>query len=187
MAKDLLAKFESISDKLYSTREAKVADSVFVLRSLSAVEDMEAHEAANPYTKIAYLYALKLETLSRSVIEVDGVAMPDVVDTGSTRRGVPEKKERHIFLREALGKFPQEAIDLLFRDYGILAEEVAKAIDENHPLRTGKLPRVGDKVTKSLAESEVKELVAREVEERRMAEQAEAEAEEATDVHTSRG
>lgn len=167
---DLLAKFEGIAGEFNETLEVAVLEHKFVLKGLSADEDTQAHEAANPFSNIAYLYALKVETLARCIVSIDGNTIPDSIPTGKSLADHPEVWRRVPFLKRQLGKMPQEVVDFLYHQYGQVAESIGVKVNPNHPLKTGFFEDASPKELASLGETDAREFVSRESEVGRLAE-----------------
>ena len=91
------------------------------LKLLNSEEETEVHGySVEKYDQgIAYLYAVKRETLCRSIVAMNDTEIPDYVEEAK------EKVERHIWLRENIvGGWNQILIDEIWRGYSRLMEKV---------------------------------------------------------------
>jgi hypothetical protein len=131
-AQDLLKSFESLVMELRPQSVIEVVGHKWSLRVTSAEDDAISHEAVSSYSKLAYLFALKIEVLARAIVAVDGVEVPKFVPQKGNK-DLPIEKV--MFLRSHLSQLPQELIDLMYAKYNQLVEEVGKKIDPTNITR----------------------------------------------------
>lgn len=112
---------------IYSqTGEYWVGDELTVkLRLLTSEDETSVHAYATQYEQgIAYLYALKRETLARAIIGLNGVDVPDFVEEDT------EKVQRHVWLRESIIiGWSQLLVDQVWNSYAELLNKVEKKLN----------------------------------------------------------
>lgn len=122
-----LEKLKSLKNIYQDFEEVSAGEDLRVkLKLLSSEEETEVHGfCVEKYEQgIAYLYAVKRETLCRSIITMNEVEIPEFVEEKS------EKVMRPIWLRENIvSGWNQILIDEIWRGYSRLMEKVENKIN----------------------------------------------------------
>lgn len=85
----------------------------WTLRTLSSDEQLQAASTTREYDNLSRVYALKIATLSRSIVEVNNVELNDVGEK-----------------IELLGKMQQPIVDLLYEKYTDLQKKQDEALKD---------------------------------------------------------
>lgn len=110
----VLKDLKKLKNVYYETEKCKFGDGLEAsLRLLTSEEETEVHSFSSKYEQgLAYLYSVKRETIGRSIIELNGNKIPDIIEDNG------ESVQRHIWLRENVIKgWSQILIDELWQKY----------------------------------------------------------------------
>lgn len=121
----VLEDLKKLKTVYYETETIKAGDDLEVtLRLLTSEEETATHSVAAQYEQgIAYLYAIKRETLCRSITSINGNKIPEFIEDGK------EKSEKHIWLREnVVGGWSQILIDHVWSGYASLITKLETKI-----------------------------------------------------------
>jgi len=124
----VLNELKKLKDVYYTTEKCKLGDDLEVtLRLLSSEDETEVHSYSSKFEQgLAYLYAVKRETLGRAIIELNGKKIPLIIEEDG------ENTQRHIWLRENVIKgWSQILIDELWQKYAKLIEILEEKIGAN--------------------------------------------------------
>jgi hypothetical protein len=116
-----LQKLKELKFVYNQTGEYDVGDELTVkLKLLTSEDETSVHGYATQYEQgIAYLYALKRETLARAIVGLNRVEIPEVIDDES------EKVQRHVWLRESIiSGWSQLLVDQVWNYYAELLNKV---------------------------------------------------------------
>ena len=129
--KSLLKDLKKLKDVYYETEKCQLGKELtLVLKLLTSEEETDVHDYASKHEQgIAYLYSVKRETLARSIIELNGNKIPDVIDDDSG------KVQKHIWIRDNVIKgWSQILIDEIWQKYAKLLirmeEKIGASISE---------------------------------------------------------
>lgn len=117
---------KAVQDSYEFKKTATVKGISYGLKVLNVKQEKLVNEAIsslNDEDASVYIKELRKEILSRSIVEIKGELIPDVVDTSDS------KKDRALFLKEFLDTLPDVLIEKLFDVYVDLREEAEKAIE----------------------------------------------------------
>ena len=109
--KDLM----KLKDVYYETEKCKLGDDLeATLKILTSEEETEVHSYSAKYEQgLAYLYAVKRETLGRAIIALNGNKIPEIIEEKGE-----DNVQRHIWLREnVMNGWSQVIIDELWQIY----------------------------------------------------------------------
>jgi hypothetical protein len=116
-----LQKLKELKFVYNQTGEYEVGEELTVkLKLLTSEDETSVHGYATQYDQgIAYLYALKRETLARAIVGLNKVDIPEVIDEES------EKVQRHVWLRESIIiGWSQLLVDQVWNYYAELLNKV---------------------------------------------------------------
>ena len=122
----VLKDLKKLKDVYYETVTCVLGDDLEAkLRLLSSEEETDIHAYASKYEQgIAYLYAVKRETLAKAIIELNGNKIPEIIEDEDMGR-----TQKHIWLRENVLKgWSQILIDEMWQRYANLLTLVEKKI-----------------------------------------------------------
>lgn len=114
----LLKDLKKLKDVYYETEKCQLGKELeIVLKLLTSEEETDVHDYASKHEQgIAYFYSVKRETLSRSIVELNGKKIPEVIDDD-----VSGKVQKHIWLRDNIIKgWSQVLIDEIWQKYAKL-------------------------------------------------------------------
>ena len=123
--KKVLEDLKKLKNVYYETETFKLGDDLEVtLRLLTSEEETEVHAFATKFEQgIAYLYAVKRETLAKSLVIMNGNTIPEIIEEGD------DKVQKHIWLRENVIKgWSQILIDEMWQKYATLLVRIEKKI-----------------------------------------------------------
>lgn len=118
---------KAVQDSYEFKKTATVKGVTYGLRVLNVDQEKTVNAAVSVIDEedpTAYVKELRKEILSRSIVEIKGERIPDIVETPDG------KKDKSIFLKEFLGTLPDVLIEKLFDVYVDLREEAQKAIED---------------------------------------------------------
>jgi hypothetical protein len=121
-----LQKLKELKYVYNQTGEYDVGDELSVkLKLLTSEDETSVHGYATQYEQgIAYLYALKRETLARCIVGLNRVDIPEVIDEES------EKVQRHVWLRETIiSGWSQLLVDQVWNYYAELLNKVENKLN----------------------------------------------------------
>ncbi len=121
----VLKDLKKLKNVYYETEKCKFGDGLEAsLRLLTSEEETEVHSFSSKYEQgLAYLYSVKRETIGRSIIELNGNKIPDIIEDNG------ESVQRHIWLRENVIKgWSQILIDELWQKYTKLIVKLEEKI-----------------------------------------------------------
>lgn len=123
---DSLDKLKLLKTKLHKELPVSIAGINIVLAPLSSEDEVECHVFASQYEKIGYIAAIKEETLARTIVEVDGVRIPNFLETGETdtQTGEPILQPRFMAVRPIVQSLPSNAVDVLYSMYLVLLNDM---------------------------------------------------------------
>lgn len=128
----LLKDLKKLKNVYYETERCQLGkDLEIVLKLLTSEEETDVHDYASKHEQgIAYLYSVKRETLSRSIVELNGNKIPEIIDDE-----VSGKVQKHIWIRDNIIKgWSQVLIDEIWQKYANLLvrleEKIASSISE---------------------------------------------------------
>jgi len=113
----VLKDLKKLKNVYYETETCKFGDDLeATLKLLTSEEETDIHAYSSKFEQgLAYLYSVKRETLGRSIIELNGNKIPEVVVDGDT------KTQRHLWLREnVISGWSQILIDVMWQKYAKL-------------------------------------------------------------------
>jgi phosphoribosylformylglycinamidine (FGAM) synthase PurS component len=119
---------KAVQDSYEFKKTATVKGIPYGLKVLNVKQEKQVNAAVsslNDEDAASYIKELRKEILSRSVVEIKGELIPDVVETPDGR------KDRALFLKEFLDTLPDVLIEKLFDIYVDLREEAEKAIEND--------------------------------------------------------
>lgn len=110
------------------------------LRLLNSEEESEIHAQAMNFDQgLAYLYAVKRETINRSIIGLNGNDLPDAIEDVS-EEGIPQKIQRHAWLKKHITRgWNQSLIDDIWKKgYATLVSSLDEKLGniEVEPVKT---------------------------------------------------
>jgi len=131
----VLKDLKKLKDVYYETEKCKLGKDLEArLRLLTSEEETDVHAYSSKFEQgIAYLYSVKRETLARSIVELNGNKIPEILEDEDTG-----KTQKHIWLRENVLKgWSQVLIDEMWTKYATLLTRVeakiSSAISEEVP------------------------------------------------------
>ena len=122
----VLKDLKKLKNIYYETEKCKLGDELEVtLRLLTSEEETEVHSFSTKYEQgIAYLYSVKRETLARSIVELNGSLIPEIIEDDDLG-----KVQKHVWLRDNIIKgWSQVLIDELWQKYAKLLLRVEEKI-----------------------------------------------------------
>lgn len=135
----LLKDLRKLKDVYYDTEKCQLGkDLNVVLKLLTSEEETDVHDFASKHEQgIAYLYSVKRETLSRSIIELNGNKIPEVIEEVDNDKNI-EKVQKHIWLRDNVVKgWNQVLIDEIWNKYAKLLirmeQKIVTEVQEDTP------------------------------------------------------
>ena len=134
----VLKDLKKLKDVYYETETCELGEDLQAkLRLLTSEEETDIHAYAAKYEQgIAYLYAVKRETLAKAIIELNGNKIPEILEEEELG-----KTQKHIWLRENVLKgWSQILIDEMWQKYANLLTRVEE--------------KIGSSITKEDAKSE---------------------------------
>jgi len=134
----VLKDLKKLKDVYYETETCELGEDLQAkLRLLTSEEETDIHAYAAKYEQgIAYLYAVKRETLAKAIIELKGNKIPEILEEEELG-----KTQKHIWLRENVLKgWSQILIDEMWQKYANLLTRVEE--------------KIGSSITKEDAKSE---------------------------------
>lgn len=120
-----LEKLKALKDVYKKYADVKIGDDLkFKIRVLSSIEETEVHSYASSFEQgLAYLYAVKRDTICRAIEELNGTKLPDFIEDGE------EKVERYVWLRDNIvSGWNQLLIDEAWGHYAELVTETEEKI-----------------------------------------------------------
>lgn len=119
-----VVKIEGIEIKIKTLTSKEEADVQKALSSLREDENVST---------IEYVDLFRRETLSRSIIALNGVSLEEpLIETGETlENGVPVKVKREEALSEILGGLSRVVVTHLFQELALLSEAAEKKVSSN--------------------------------------------------------
>lgn len=127
-----IAKLKSLKNIYQDFEEVSVGKELKVkLKLLNSEEETEVHShAVNNFDQgLAYLYAVKRETLCKSIVSLNDTNLPDLVED-ENEQGEKEKVVRSLWLRENIIKgWNQMIVDEIWMGYTRLMNKVESKIN----------------------------------------------------------
>jgi hypothetical protein len=127
-----IAKLKSLKNIYNDFEEVEVGPELKVkLKLLNSEEETEVHSFAmgNFEQGLAYLYAVKRETLCKAIINLNGTDLPDIIED-IDENGKKENVVRSLWLRENIIKgWNQMLVDQIWHGYTSLMGKVEAKIN----------------------------------------------------------
>lgn len=119
---ELKSAFEHLGQEGYAEEDVQVGDHCVRLRTLSSAETAQSTlagvETDGAATRIEYyIHTMKVEALSRAIIQLNGAPIPDIIEMGNG-----ERQEKHIVLRALVSKWGEAVLGALYRAFIDLEE-----------------------------------------------------------------
>ena len=124
----ILEDLKKLKNVYYETTEVTLGKELKItVQLLTSEEETDVHAKAMSYDQgLAYLYAVKRETLSRSIVAINGNKIPETIDD-LNEKGEPEKLERYAWIRKnIIGGWNQVLIDYAWEGYAKLLTNLEK-------------------------------------------------------------
>lgn len=123
----LRSAFQNLGAEGYAEDVIEFGGHSVKIRTLSAAESAQVKTASvevdGEMTRIEqYLHTMRVEALSRAIIALDGVQIPDFVDVDGDRQ------QKHIILRELVSQWGDAVLSAIYRAYIDLEERAEAAV-----------------------------------------------------------
>ena len=126
----ILENLRKLKDVYYDTENFKLGEELFgKVKLLSSQEEAEVHSYAMKFDQgVAYFFAVKRETITRALINLNGDDVPEFIEELDDKNE-KEKIERHVWLRKNVIKgWGQVVIDEIWKSYEILLNRTSAKI-----------------------------------------------------------
>lgn len=152
---DVLAKINKVLD---FRKEGTFAGIKFELHILSLQEEQLLNEIdSDEMDGVAYFNEMRKTALSYAIRKIDDEEIPDIVKTKDAS-GADVTKERAVYIREILNRFPNKLIETLFEMYVDLREEAEHKMDSEIEYKWFKDPDIREQERKKAAQEAMKEI-----------------------------
>ncbi len=122
----VLEDLKKLKDVYNQIEDFKIGEELLIkMRILSSEDETEVHAFAMAYDQgLAYLFSVKRETITRSIIGLNGKEIPEFIEE-LNEKGEVEKIQRHVWLRKNIIKgWNQLLIDQVWNKYAILMGKI---------------------------------------------------------------